>query len=388
MHFVTGLLQIKLFCNRCNKFVTNWVFPTQIMHTFWKEVLTMQIFKTISKKHSMLKRLLIVVLALACIVPLLSQTVFAENTYVITDGDQVMVHATYETNPEVVLDEAGLQLSEVDKFETTSRDGVSEINIQRGLTVTVRSCSSTMEVISYGETVGQLLDRLEIPVLENTIVSSKLEDPVYDGLDILIQTTLTSDESYTAVIPFEIEYQETGLLKKGEEVILTPGVEGQKLCTAEVTYIDGEETERVVLSEETVTEPVTQVVAVGTGEGKKKGSKPIIGEGVIITTSGDVLTYTHSDTFEATSYCRADVGGHRTATGTKAREGAIAVDPRVIPYGTRMFIVSKDGHYIYGVATAEDCGGAIKGKIVDLFYESYDKAINFGRRNVTIYFLG
>ena len=60
MHFVTGLLQIKLFCNRCNKFVTNWVFPTQIMHTFWKEVLTMQIFKTISKKHSMLKRLLIV----------------------------------------------------------------------------------------------------------------------------------------------------------------------------------------------------------------------------------------------------------------------------------------------------------------------------------------
>lgn len=348
----------------------------------------MQMFKTIFKKHSMLKRPLVLMLATACIVPFLSQTVFAENTYVITDGDQVMVHATYETDPEAILDEAGLQLSEVDKYETTSRDGISEINIQRGLTVTIRSCGSTMEVISYGESVQQLLDRMEIPVLENTIVSTGLQDPVYDGLEILIQTTLTSNDSYAAVIPFETEYQETGLLEKGEEVILTPGVEGQKLCTAEVTYIDGEETERVVLSEEVVTEPVTQVVAVGTGEGKTKSSKPIIGNGVIITTSGDVLTYTHSDVFEATSYCRSDVGGNRTSTGTKAREGAIAVDPRVIPYGTRMFIVSNDGSYVYGVATAEDCGGAIKGHRIDLFYESYDAAIQFGRRDCTIYFLG
>ena len=348
----------------------------------------MQIFKTIFKKHSMLKRLMVLMLAMACIVPLLSQTVFAENTYVITDGDQVMVHATYETNPEVILDEAGLQLSEVDKYETVSRDGVSEITIRRGLTITVRTCDTTMEVISYGESVQELLDRMEIPVLENTIVSAELDTPVYDGLDILIQTTLTSTDSYTVAIPFETEYQETGLLEKGEEVILTAGVEGQKLCSAEVTYIDGVETERMILTEEIVTEPVTQVVAVGTGEGKKKGSKPIIGDGVIITTSGDVLTYTHSDTFEATSYCRTDIGGNRTATGTRCREGAIAVDPRVIPYGTRMFIVSKDGNWIYGVATAEDCGGAIKGKRLDLFYEGHNTAIQFGRRDCIVYFLG
>lgn len=348
----------------------------------------MQIFKTISKKHSMLKRLLVLVLALACIVPVLSQTVFAENTYVITDGDQVMVHATYETNPEAILDEAGLQLSEVDKYETVSRDGVAEINIQRGLTVTVRTCESTLEVISYGESVQQLLDRMEIPVLENTIVSSELEDPVYDGLEILLQTTLTSNDSYTTAIPFETEYQETGLLAEGEEVVLTAGVEGQKLCTAEVTYIDGVETQRVVLSEEVVTEPVTQVVAVGTGEGKEKGSKPIIGDGVIITTSGDVLTYTHSDVFKATSYCRTDEGGEYTSTGTRTRKGVVAVDPRVIPYGTRMFILSNDGQWIYGVATAEDCGGDIKNHRIDLFYESRSTALQFGVRNCTVYFLG
>ena len=347
----------------------------------------MHIFKTMSQKHSMLKRLLVLVLALACTVPLLSQTVFAKNTYVITDGDQVMVHTTYETNPADVLDEAGLQLSDVDLFETGSNNGVAEITVHRGMTVTVYSGGEIMQIISYGETAQQMVDRMGIPLAEESIVSVPMDEMTYDGMEILIQTTLTTTDSYTAVIPFEIEYRETGLLDKGVEVVLTAGVDGQKLCTAEVTYIDGEESSRELLTEEIVTEPVTQVVAVGTGKGERS-KKPIIGDGVIITGSGDVLTYTRRDTFKATAYCRTDEGGEWTSTGTRTRVGAIAVDPRVIPYGTRMFIMTKDGSYIYGVATAEDCGGAIKGKRLDLFYETNGECIQFGRRNCDVYFLG
>ena len=348
----------------------------------------MHIFKTMSQKHSMLKRLLVLALALACTVPLLSQTVFAKNTYVITDGDQVMVHTTYESDPKLVLDEAGLQLSEVDLFETASRDGVSEITVRRGMTVTVRSGGETMQIISYGETVQEMVDRMGIPIVEESIVSVDMNAQTFDGMEILIQTTLTSTDSYTAVIPFETEYQQTGLLDKGVEVVLTAGVDGQKLCTAEVTYIDGVESERVLLSEEVVSEPVTQVIAVGTGKGSKGSKKPIIGDGVIITGTGDVLTYTHRSTFKATAYCRTDVGGEHTSTGTRTRVGAIAVDPKVIPYGTRMFIKTQDGSYIYGVATAEDCGGAIKGKRLDLFYETDAECRRFGIRYCDVYFLG
>lgn len=344
-------------------------------------------FKTIFKKHSLLKRLMVLVLATACIVPVLSQTVFAKNTYVITDGDQVMVHTTYETNPAMILDEAGLELSDVDVFETGSRDGVSEITVRRGMTVTVYSGGEVMQIISYGETVQEMVDRMGILLAEESVVSVPMDAMTFDGMEILIQTTLTSTDSYTAVIPFEIEYQETGLLDQGVEVILTAGVDGQKRCTAEVTYIDGEEATRELLTEEIISEPVTQVVAVGTGKGGGS-KKPIIGDGVIITGSGDVLTYTHRDTFKATAYCRTDEGGEWTSTGTRTRVGAIAVDPRVIPYGTRMFIVTKDGSYIYGVATAEDCGGAIKGKRLDLFYETRGECMQFGRRNCDVYFLG
>ena len=348
----------------------------------------MQIIKTISKKNSLLKRLMVLALALLCTVPVLSQTVFAKNTYVITDGDQVMVHTTYESDPKLVLDEAGLQLSEVDLFETASRDGVSAITVRRGMTVTVRSGGETMQIISYGETVQEMVDRMGIPIVEESIVSVDMNAQTFDGMEILIQTTLTSTDSYTAVIPFETEYQQTGLLDKGVEVVLTAGVDGQKLCTAEVTYIDGVESERVLLSEEVVSEPVTQVIAVGTGKGSKGSKKPIIGDGVIITGTGDVLTYTHRSTFKATAYCRTDVGGEHTSTGTRTRVGAIAVDPKVIPYGTRMFIKTQDGSYIYGVATAEDCGGAIKGKRLDLFYETDAECRRFGIRYCDVYFLG
>lgn len=348
----------------------------------------MHTIKSFTKKHSTLVRLLAVVLALACAVPLLSQAVFAENTFVITDGDQVTVHTTYETNPATVLDEVGLQLSDVDVFETTENGGVSEITVRRGMTVLVYSGGNVLQIISYGETVEAMFTRMGIPLTENSIVSVPMDEMTYDGMEILVQSTLTSTDSYTAVIPFEIEYQETNLLDKGVEVILTPGVDGQKLCTAEVTYIDGEESSRELLTEEVVSEPVTQVVAIGTGKSKGSNKKPIIGDGVIITGSGDVLTYTHRDTFKATAYCRTDEGGEYTSTGTRTRVGAIAVDPKVIPYGTRMFIVTKDGSYIYGVATAEDCGGAIKGKRLDLFYETDPECRRFGRRDCDVYFLG
>ena len=68
--------------------------------------------------------------------------------------------------------------------------------------------------------------------------------------------------------------------------------------------------------------------------------------------------------------------------------GTVAVDPSLIPYGTRMFIVSNDGLYVYGIGTAEDCGGAIRGKRVDLYYPTLSECYAFGRRDCTIYFLG
>lgn len=350
----------------------------------------MNTLETMYKKNSLTLRIGVLALVMICTATLISQTVFAESiTYVITDGDQVLVHTTDATEPEEVLNEAGIALDETDLYETEASEEGFNITVIRGLDITLDVCGDATQVVSYGETVQQLLERSGITLKDTSTVSVALDAQVEDGMTVAITDTVIATDSYTLSIPFELVYQDTDLLASGKEVVLTAGQDGQRLCTAEVTYINGTESSRTVISEEVTTEPVTKVIARGTGNGKPSGSKkPIIGDGVIITPEGDVLTYTHVDTYKATSYCRTDIGGEVTSTGTKTRVGVVAVDPRLIPYGTRMFIVTKDGKYIYGVGTAEDCGGDIKNKRLDLFYETDAESRAFGVRDCWVYFLG
>jgi len=92
------------------------------------------------------------------------------------------------------------------------------------------------------------------------------------------------------------------------------------------------------------------------------------------------------DTFQVTAYSLYDnVSGmendgnpNKTATGTKPRPGTIAVDPKVIPYGSKIIIVYEDGTVEYGIA--EDCGGLIKGNVIDVFRQTYKEAVKHGRR--------
>jgi 3D (Asp-Asp-Asp) domain-containing protein len=80
-------------------------------------------------------------------------------------------------------------------------------------------------------------------------------------------------------------------------------------------------------------------------------------------------------TFEATAYTWT---GSRTATGTWPSRGTVAVDPRVIPLGSELYVEG------YGPAVAADTGGDIKGQRIDLYMESYEEAIQFGRREVLV----
>lgn len=87
-------------------------------------------------------------------------------------------------------------------------------------------------------------------------------------------------------------------------------------------------------------------------------------------------------TMNASAYSAYDDGnGHYTFNGSLVRKGLVAVDPRVIPLGTRLYIPG------YGHAIADDIGGAIKGNRIDMAFGSHSEAINFGRQQVTVYIL-
>ena len=81
-------------------------------------------------------------------------------------------------------------------------------------------------------------------------------------------------------------------------------------------------------------------------------------------------------TVSATAY-----SGHGiTATGTVPKWGTIAVDPKIIPYGTKVYIPQFKQYFI-----AEDCGGGIKGNKIDIFMTSESQCVNWGVRNIDIY---
>jgi 3D (Asp-Asp-Asp) domain-containing protein/ribosomal protein L14E/L6E/L27E len=112
-------------------------------------------------------------------------------------------------------------------------------------------------------------------------------------------------------------------------------------------------------------------------------------------TAPDWLTLDENGVPTDYAYCITGKGtayysGTTTATGTRVRQGSVAVDPREIPYGTEMWITSADGSIVYGYCRAEDTGGFASwsgGATVDLYMHSYDDCVKWGWRGVKVYIL-
>lgn len=162
-------------------------------------------------------------------------------------------------------------------------------------------------------------------------------------------------------------------IPKGSVEVISEGKCGELLRTYLVKYVDGVKVDEALYTEMHMSNPVDEVVNVGVG-------------GTVTANDGTVYNYNYKKQMEATSYTyMPPYTSMTTATGETLREGIVAVDPKVIPLHTEMFITSDSWEYGYGIA--EDTGGAIKGNIVDLAYMDYDTCIQFGRRQMMVYIL-
>jgi len=311
-------------------------------------------------------------LILAAFVPLSLSTASSAKTYVLTNGSRSITYTAVSEAAE-----------EIPEPVAHPNDSTPEVFlIYHG---------EKRRVSSTGETVMELLTRLGITLSESDVLSHDPDAPVLRGMHLQIDSVVTRQETYTATIPHETIRCADASLPQGTEEVLIRGQDGELLCTAEVTYINGQETSRALIRQTQTIAPITEIIAQGTAEPvtEEPSDMPIIEDGYIIMPSGEILTYYKTDYVTATGYTHTDAGCDMiTSTGTTVHYGTVAVDPRFIPYGTRMLIVSHDGERYYGIATAEDCGGAIKRDRMDLYFPTYQECIEFGRRRCTIYFLG
>ena len=339
------------------------------------------------RKDNALVRLMIMLIVPCVLIGSVTMHAYAQSGYVIYDGEERHVVLSEATEPSEVVSEAGLELGRADLIELNAEGNRREITVVRNQLIYINNGGQTMVTNSYGETVGELLERINLSLKGDDAIDVALETMTYDGMELNIDRWTTSTEFVYEEVPFETEYVQTNKMVKGDEKVTTEGVNGELKHTTQITYFNGQEVSREVIATEQTVAPVNQVIKQGTFEAEK--GKLTIGDGVIVTADGEVYTYTHTMKAKATAYTHTDAGCDMiTATGTTVHWGTVAVDPRQIPYGTKMFIVSNDGKYVYGLSAAEDCGGSIKGNRIDLYMPTTKQCFAFGMRNCTIYFLG
>ena len=162
-------------------------------------------------------------------------------------------------------------------------------------------------------------------------------------------------------------------------IVLAKGVAGQKINYTKIVLGDG------YLEEGQTPRTLTGVVSPKATVDITK--LKINGDGTITDQFGDTISYQTVVSGRATAYYAK--AGSGTSTGRLASYGVVAVDPKVIPYGTKMFICSADGSLVYGYAIAGDTGGTLmKGTVlVDLYYNNYNQCVWFGSKKMNIYIL-
>lgn len=274
------------------------------------------------------------------------------------------------------------KLLELQKIEISEDDGLNYaldyivqdgdvIKISHPIHVMIEYDGVPRLVCTASPTVGELLESLsdDYEDLEFYLPEGMTEGtPLKDGMIIELSSTLVKEVTEYEKIEKNIEYKETANLAKGTERVIQEGSDGLVEVVKEESYVGGALISSKELSRKVVTEPVNSIIEKGTAS-------------MVSTPMGD-FNYSKSLDIVATGYTRFDEGcSSTTATGTAAVRGAIAVDPSVIPLGTKLYIPG------YGIGTASDTGGAIKGNRIDLCYNSVSEALSWGRRSVTVYIL-
>lgn len=198
------------------------------------------------------------------------------------------------------------------------------------------------------------------------------------------QTTVTEE----FVIPHSVVEIPTNELFNDESYVSAEGTTGLARKTFEVRFENGTQVSKVLINEEIITKPVDTIKYVGT----KIRKIPTIAGTLTEKPKNlgryiDMTATAYDLSFESCGKRPGDRGYGITASGMKARVGVVAVDRRVIPLGTRLYIEAVDGSWVYGEAIAGDTGGAIKGNRIDLFFNTKAECMKFGRKAARVYIL-
>lgn len=284
------------------------------------------------------------------------------------------------------LDESHPGINSVLLNLETGKSGENAM-LTAGTLVTVRRGGETITATAQAETVEQFLSRMDIIPGPLEMVGIELME---GSVALTISDHLTVYERVTEQAEHGTVYRSTPDLPKGQERVARKGVDGQHTAIYEQTWVSGQLVTSQYVEEITSTS-VDEIVEQGTAVTSVDADDKVVnvttnadGSGYLTFASGGTMKFSKAVQVTATAYTAGYDGvDHTTATGTFVHKGVAAVDKRVFPLGSDLYVMAKGMEY--GLTKAEDIG--MKGQKIDLYLESYQQCIQFGRRSATVYLL-
>lgn len=308
---------------------------------------------------------------------------------VINLNEDRLVVRTMKSTVREVLEQNGIRLSEKDYIDLPLDEKLQSkktniINIRNAVPVTVAADGREIQLVTSRQTVREALlgDPINLSSSDR-VEGAGLNDKIVKDMKIKVVRVRKQLVSSNEIIPCPVIRMENNHMDKGDLKVIKEGKEGVREKLFMVVYEDDKEVKRQLLSDTIVSNPMKKVVEHGTLMG-------------YTTTRGEKFRYKEVMNMRATAYTASfkDTGktpDHPefgiTYTGIRARRGIIAVDPRVIPLGTKVYVEGVGSVPDYGYALAADIGSAIKGDLIDIYLDDQETVDRWGVKKVRVYIL-
>ncbi len=307
----------------------------------------------------------------ASLFALLTTTGFASDVFgktdvtLVVDGKTEQIR-TYADTVADVLDEKGIEIQSTDKVTPTMSSKTNDqmkIEVENSFPVTIQVDGKKEEVWSTSTTVANFLENQQVTLNKLDYIEPSMNETITASSTVKITRVEKVSDVVEEPIDFKTVKQADKTLAKGKQKVIQVGVKGVIQKMYERTLEDGKEVSRKTIITETLKQSKNHIIAVGTKVAEKK---PAVAKEITVTATAYVLN------------CKGCSG--RTATGLVLRPNMkiVAVDPSVIPLGTKLYVEG------YGYALAADKGGWVKGKKVDLLFPSESSARNWGVRKIKV----
>jgi len=368
-----------------------------------------------------------VLLCLALIASAVTVLSLKKTITVEADGKQYKV-VTLSSTYAKALESKNIKVGPDDKTVPNLNSKIekgSTFKIIRAATVKINVDGKVLSFTSSAANVGDMLKSQGITTSQYDKVFPSVTTKLKSGIEVSITRVTSKDITALSPVVFETVTKNDSALKKGITKVVQNGVQGEKTTVTRVVYENGKEASRAVVSEAVTKQPVQKIVAAGTAATasttasvktltaasataastttpavSKVATAPSASAASTTVASaastssvtdsrGGNISYSKALTVMATAYSEeesSNTWGLQTATGVDAVRdpnswSTIAVDPKVIPLGTKVYVEG------YGYAIAQDTGSAIIGKHIDCFFYSVADMNAWGTRTVNVYIL-